>query len=47
MLLNFVERVGNTVVLPPVDDDWGGVGVGGYPEGTCCLAETGGPLISV
>lgn len=23
MLLNFVERVGNTVVLPPVDDDWG------------------------
>lgn len=24
MLLNFVERVGNTVVLPPVDDDWGG-----------------------
>lgn len=43
MLLNFVERVGNTVVLPPVDDDWGG----GYPEGTCCLAETAGPLISV
>lgn len=42
MLLNFVERVGNTVVLPPVDDDWGG-----YPEGTCCLAETAGPLISV
>lgn len=26
MLLNFVERVGNTVVLPPVDDDWGGGG---------------------
>lgn len=25
VLLNFVERVGNTVVLPPVDDDWGGV----------------------
>lgn len=24
MLLNFVERVGSTVVLPPVDDDWGG-----------------------
>lgn len=23
VLLNFVERVGNTVVLPPVDDDWG------------------------
>lgn len=23
--MNFVERVGNTVVLPPVDDDWGGV----------------------
>lgn len=22
--MNFVERVGSTVVLPPVDDDWGG-----------------------
>lgn len=37
VLLNFVTRVGNVVVLPPVDGE-------GDPEGTCCVLETAGPF---